>query len=202
MNKACLKRIGLVSGVLCATMALSGCPLDVVFFPDAGLDEAVREALDKSFGFITASELAMLPSLEATDRQISNLEGLQFCTALTDLNLSNNAIQSIGQLTNLSNLVTLDLENNLLRNIEPIAGLLELQSLNLSGPDQLIWNWQHLVANVTASGSALGDGGTVVLPANTTFGSDGLPLESFEPHLIEMESVNVTLIVVETTGSI
>jgi Leucine-rich repeat (LRR) protein len=189
-----LSRVGFVFGVLSVVAMLSGCPLDVVFFPDAGLDQAVREALDKPFGFITRADLRDLRELQAAGREIRNLEGLQYCDALTHLNLRSNRIQTISQLTDMSTLVWVDLGDNILRDIEPVSGLLELQFLNLFGAEQEIWDWQHLVANVTALGSALGDGGVVVLPTNTTLASDNQPLPSFQSYLNSMQSVNVQLI--------
>lgn len=193
-----LTALGRLGCAVCLAVVLSGCPLDVVFFPDAGLDAAVREALDKPFGFITQADLKDLREIQAEGLAIRNLEGLQYCAGLTHLNLRNNAIQSIKVLETLNTLVWLDLSQNALRDIEPISGLLELQYVSLAGENQAIWDWSGLVNNVTQLGSALGDGGVVVLPVNTTLGSDNQPLPSFQPILSSMQATNVQLIFEET----
>ena len=62
----------------------------VVTFSDPGLEQALRDALNKSSGYLTDDNLVSLTGLDASSRGITNLEGLQNCTNLTDLNLSGN----------------------------------------------------------------------------------------------------------------
>ena len=94
-----------------------------------------------------------------------------------------------------------DLSGNLLRDVEPVSGLLELQYLNLAGDAQQVWDWQGLVNNVTQLGSALGDGGVVVLPVNTTLDAENQPLPSFQAHLSSMQATSVQLIFEETVAT-
>lgn len=46
-------------------------------FEDPALESAVREALDQPSGPVDTSDLAAIPHLDASDRRITSLEGLQ-----------------------------------------------------------------------------------------------------------------------------
>ena len=73
---------------LCASGGSLGCGGDpVVVLPDAGLQAAIREALNKPQGDIYASELAWLKELDAAHRGIQDLSGLEYCTNLEALGL-------------------------------------------------------------------------------------------------------------------
>lgn len=74
-----------------------------------------------------------LTTLDLSGRGISNMgEGLGYFANLTDLNLSNNNISSIGQLNKLTNLTSLNLSNNKLSSIGSINKLTKLTTLDLS----------------------------------------------------------------------
>ena len=60
---------------------------DAIEFADANLEAAVREALDRPSGPLTAADLAALTVLDASDRGIESLAGLEHATALQDLAL-------------------------------------------------------------------------------------------------------------------
>src|SRR4030043_1330031 len=87
---------------LCAAGPL-GCGNPVVVIPDAGLQAAIREALNKPQGDLYASELAWLPDLDASGRGIKDLRGLEYCTNLTVLGLSDNQISDVSLLAKLTN---------------------------------------------------------------------------------------------------
>jgi len=102
-------------------------------FPDPGLDSAVREALNKPEGFITVDELAGLTELEARDRNIRNLTGIQHCVNLERLDLNNNQISDISALSNLTNLTWLELGWNQISDISPLVNLTNLRILLVDG---------------------------------------------------------------------
>ena len=67
----------------------------VVIFADANLRAVIRDALDKSdFAPITVPDMARLTTLDASNRNIRELDGLEFATQLTDLNLGGNPLSS------------------------------------------------------------------------------------------------------------
>lgn len=84
-------------------------------FPDANLKAAIRNAISKSSGEIYLSDLAGLTTLNASNKGISNLTGLESCTALSNLDLSHNEIADISPLvanTGLGSGDTVHLEYN------------------------------------------------------------------------------------------
>ena len=71
---------------------------EVVTFADTNLEAAIREAIGKATGPIYRSDLEVLTSLSASERNISDLKGLEHCTNLTDLDLGYNWISDINPL--------------------------------------------------------------------------------------------------------
>lgn len=108
----------------------------VVNIPDQRLKEAINKNLNKSANSdITLLELRNCKKLDlsgSTNYSIQNLEGLQYCTNLQELNLQNNNITDISKISNLSNLLVLNLSNNPIKDITPLSGLSSLVNLNLS----------------------------------------------------------------------
>ena len=92
----------------------------VVTFPDAKLDVAIREAIGKPTGDIYQSDLEGLASLNASNKSISDITGLQYCVNITTLDLSYNEISDISPLSSLTNLTTLHLRGVVLRGVVSI----------------------------------------------------------------------------------
>ena len=68
----------------------------VVYMPDANLRVVIRDALGKSrFAPITTTDMASLTTLDASNRNIRDLTGLEFATNLTELNLMDNRLSSL-----------------------------------------------------------------------------------------------------------
>ena len=68
----------------------------VVYIPDANLQVVIRSALGKSrFSPITTTDMASLTALDASNRNIRELDGLEFATNLTELNLVDNRLSSL-----------------------------------------------------------------------------------------------------------
>ena len=116
-----------------------------VIFPDTNLEVAVRNALfiegmrskDETLlekplvEEITVAELGELTILEAVSKNITSLHGLEYCTNLKGLYLSDNQISDISELSFLENLTTLDLGANQISDISPLASLDKLTVLDL-----------------------------------------------------------------------
>ena len=68
----------------------------VVYMPDVNLRAVIRSALGESgYGPITREDMASLTTLDARNRNIRQLKGLEFATNLTELNLTGNPLSSL-----------------------------------------------------------------------------------------------------------
>ncbi len=126
-----------VSFLLCffILMSLSFISLvhgEEVTFPDPNLEAAIREALNKQEGAITEEDLAGLTELDASERGIIDLTGIEYCINLEWLDLRGNQITDISLLSNLTNLQTLWSDHNQISDITPLSILTNLQWLGLS----------------------------------------------------------------------
>ena len=86
-----------------------------VTFPDANLEAAIREAINKPQGSIYPSDLGALTALDARERGISDITGLEYCVNLQVLYLWENNISDISPLVANSGLSagdTVDLRDN------------------------------------------------------------------------------------------
>ena len=107
-------------------------PGAVVRIPDPNLRAAIAEALGKSPNTpITVKEMEGLGRLDARNRGIQDLTGLQFATNLRWLNLEKNQISDISSLAGLINLRELWLLYNPLSDLSPLKGLKTLTRLQL-----------------------------------------------------------------------
>ena len=115
-------------------------PIDTVVLSDANLAAAIRETLGLSEDVVlTAKVLEDLSTLEAQDRQIMDLTGLEHAVNLRVLNLNNdwdsetpNQISDITSLANLTQLTGLELDYNQISDITSLANLTQLETLYLS----------------------------------------------------------------------
>ena len=87
---------------------------DVVNFADPNLEAVIREMIGKETGDILKSDLFGITQLYASNKEISNLQGIENLVNLQDLYLDNNQIEDITPLKSLTNLDRLDLNDNYL----------------------------------------------------------------------------------------
>jgi hypothetical protein len=104
-----------------------------VMFPDPNLEAAIREAIGKPSEDIYASDLEGLTYLDASDRGISDLTGLEYCVRLGGLDLWGNDVSDLSPLANLTGLGQLGLTGNPVADISPLAGLTNLEVLYVNG---------------------------------------------------------------------
>ena len=103
-----------------------------VHFPDPNLRAAVAEALGKSANApITVEEMGGIGSLDAKNRGIQDLTGIQFAANLCCLHLEDNEISDISPLVGLINLASLWLSVNAISDISPLRDLTNLTHLGL-----------------------------------------------------------------------
>ena len=104
----------------------------LVDIPDPNLKQAIREKLVLPDEIpITQQEILQLTGLDAKNRQINNLTGLEYATNLTWLDLSGNNISNLKSLAKLIQLERLWLYVNPISDISPIANLTQLRGLQL-----------------------------------------------------------------------
>jgi hypothetical protein len=125
-----------MSGVLLSALLLSVVPqvepCATVSLEDERLEAAVRTALsvDESVD-LTCDLVASLDSLEATEVEISSLEGIQSLTGLEHLVLWGNFIEDLSPLAGLIRLRALDVGWNAISDVGPLAGLTALEVLSI-----------------------------------------------------------------------
>ena len=103
-----------------------------VHIPDTNLRAAIAEALGKSPNApITAEEMERLGRLDARNKGIQDLTGLQFGTNLSFLRFDDNEISDLSPLASLINLRELWLHDNPLLDISPVRGLTNLTHLEV-----------------------------------------------------------------------
>ena len=101
-----------------------------VHIPDPNLRVAIAEELGKSVNApITAEDMEGLRRLEAYNRGIRDLTGIQFATNLSRLDLRENQISDLSPLTGLIELSDLNFSDNPVSNLFPLKGLKNLISL-------------------------------------------------------------------------
>jgi len=102
-----------------------------ISIPDPGLNAAIREALGKPSGPLTEQDLLSLTNLNARNRNVSSISGLEAARNLASLHLEINHLSNVSLLSALTNLSTLDLSVNPLTNFSLPGGLTNLTSLKL-----------------------------------------------------------------------
>ena len=107
-------------------------PLKLFLIPDKNLAASIRTGLGLDpRANITDRAMLKLTRLDASDRQITNLDGLQHAAQLTDLFLSNNQIRDLSPLMGLTQLRNLRLDSNTISDVSPLAKLTGLTELRL-----------------------------------------------------------------------
>ena len=102
------------------------------WMPDPNLRSVVRETLGlPDEAPLTQVEMLRLTGLNAENRQITDLAGLEFAINVTWLNLGANRIQDLSPLIVLTRLEGLWLYNNPLSNLSQLADLVNLKTLDL-----------------------------------------------------------------------
>ena len=129
--------IGLIL-VMLVTISLSACGPSTettageeVHFRDPNLEAVIREALDKPEGSIYTSDLERLELHSASSKNITDLNGLEKCTTITDLSLSGNKIEDLSPLASLTDMNSLVLDRNQISDVSPLASLTKLTVLGL-----------------------------------------------------------------------
>ncbi len=109
-----------------------------VAFADSNLKAAVGEALMAALNIpsvpipITVAQMDSLTTLNARDRGIQSLTGLDYATNLDTLDLGGNQITDVSLLGYLTKLEWLSLSGNSITDLSPLTSLTKLEVLNLN----------------------------------------------------------------------
>lgn len=101
-------------------------------------DENLRIAINKRLGRypyeqgILEEHLLELNLLNATNKNIKSLEGLQFAENLTYLKIAENEITDLSPISGLPQIITLNMKNNMVSDISPISNLTTLRKLYIT----------------------------------------------------------------------
>ena len=107
-------------------------PGDLVSIPDPNLRAAIEERLGKASGaVITADDMARLERIEADERGISDLRGLEAATNLERIEFRHNAISDLSPLRDLTRLNNIKLRGNKITDVSPLARLINVDWLGL-----------------------------------------------------------------------
>jgi internalin A len=83
-----------------------------VNFPDTNLETVIRAKINKLTGTIYPADLRPVTILDASNKEITDITGLEWCLYLTFLDLSDNSVDNINPLRDISTLAELDITNN------------------------------------------------------------------------------------------
>ena len=101
-----------------------------VHIPDPNLRAAIEEALDKVPGTpITVEEITTLQTLDARNRNISDLTGIASAKNLTVLNIRDNPLSDLSPLAGLAKLHYIHFQNTEVSDLSPLALLTKLSEI-------------------------------------------------------------------------
>ena len=153
----------------------------VVDISDSDLRAAVERALGKTAGSaISPADMASLDQLEASNRAVQRLTGLECAAGLTRLNITGNRISDVTPLSGLAALAVLEADGNQISDVTPLSGLTALTTLSLR--DNLISDISPLVSN-----PGLGSGDELDLRTNP------LSTESLNTHVPALRARGATV---------
>ncbi|MBI9059449.1 MAG: DUF5018 domain-containing protein [Labilibaculum sp.] len=102
---------------------------------DSNLELAVRGAMRYSGepeGYIYLREVSEITKLEAVDKNITDISGIEYLTSLEHLDLTTNKISTLSQLSELENLEVLWLGSNEIVDISALENMTTINNLQLS----------------------------------------------------------------------
>ena len=106
----------------------------VVDIPDPNLKQAIRETLNlPDESPITQTEMLRLTRLEAPEKKIKDLTGLEHAINLKRIDVHRNNISNLKSLADLTQLEHLSLWGNPISDLSPLANLTQLRGLDLGG---------------------------------------------------------------------
>ena len=118
-----MKQLPVLLALLLILIASLSCldEISKVTFPDPALEAEISTITGKQPGDIGEWALRKVKHVRALSAGISDLTGLDKCSYLVIIELSDNQISDISPLSNLTELTTIILDNNLINDITPLS---------------------------------------------------------------------------------
>jgi|GEM_PF-3036622 hypothetical protein len=89
---------------------------------DQNLEPVIRELIGKPWGAILPADVSGITNIDARDKGITSLEGLQYCASLNVLRLQGNDVRDLSPLSEISGLLEVFLDDNTqITDISPLA---------------------------------------------------------------------------------
>src|SRR5437879_661642 len=155
-----------------ATLILTGFMVSAhaqeVSIPDAGLNAAIRAALQKPSGPLTEQDLLSLTNLNAFGRGVRSLEGLGAAHNLATLDLNFNQLTNLTLPGGLTSLATLSLGGNQLTSLTAPAGLTSLTRLYVDHNQLTSLTLPEGLTNLTTLDLTFNQLTSLTLPADLT----------------------------------
>ena len=133
-----------------------------IAFEDPNLEVVVRETIGKPTGQLMNTDVAHITELNASNRGISSLGGIEHLVKLYDLNIGYNNISDLSPLSGLTDLMYLFGWSNTFSDLTPLAGLHRLWALYfhdcqvadltpIAGLTSLgiLFGWDNLVTDIS-----------------------------------------------------
>ncbi len=102
---------------------------DTGLIPDPNLEQAIRDELNKPEGDITEADMESIITLNASQKGIEDLTGLEYAVNLEELAFWQNEVSNLEPLENLTSLTILEFPANQLSDIGPLSNLTNLEVL-------------------------------------------------------------------------
>ncbi len=109
--------------------------LTAELFPDPNLESAVRRqvfAKRESTEPLLEADVVNVSTVDARNRGVTNLAGLEKCRSLAMLDLGGNRVADLSPLIGLTRLQYLDVQSNRVSDLQPLTGATSLQYLQLA----------------------------------------------------------------------
>ena len=103
-----------------------------IVFPDPYLEKAIIESLELNTNKVSLTAAKNATKLIMENKNISSLEGLEYFTGVTTIQLNYNNIRDLTPLSKIYVLKNLFLEKNLITDITPITKLRNIEYVNIS----------------------------------------------------------------------
>ena len=104
-----------------------------VIIPDPNLRSVITEALGKgntAVVAITFDEMKMLTTLNASNKDIKDLTGIELATNLTKLSINHNPISDLSPITRLTKMQVINIHDTQVSDLSPLASLYDLEVIN------------------------------------------------------------------------
>ncbi|MCA9129349.1 MAG: leucine-rich repeat domain-containing protein [Planctomycetales bacterium] len=157
-------------------------------FPDKALEAAVRKQVFEKRDNdqpLTADDVKRISVVKGKSMGIKNLQGLEHCVALEELDLEDNKIYDISAIAELKLLLSVTLTDNNITDIKPLANLTRMQYLQLDDNQVIDISPLENISNMRSlylGGNRIQD--VSVLPKLTKLWSlnlAGNPVKDFSP---------------------